>query len=133
MGTAVGRLYLDGKLSSVEFATAKRWAELVANYSIACRSPPPPRTLSLDAIGGTPIDPDTTTGEREMRRHERASADYLAGRNALRLAGLEAERVVDHVCARDQALAGFGELSALRAGLQALAALWSAKRKACAR
>ena len=42
-----------------------------------------------------------------MRRHERASAEYLAGRNALRLVGLEAERVVDSVCARDCALAGF--------------------------
>ena len=73
------------------------------------------------------------TGEREMRRHERASAEYLAGRNALRLVGLEAERVVDSVCARDCALAGFGELNALRAGLQALAALWAAKRKARAR
>jgi hypothetical protein len=50
-----------------------------------------------------------------------------------RLAGRDAERVVDSVCARDCALAGFGELNALRAGLQALAALWSAKRKASAR
>jgi len=109
-GTPIGRLYLDGKLTSAQFATAKRWAEMVANYSIACRSPSPPRSLSLDAIGIRPTDPDTATGEREMRRHERASAEYLAGRNALRLAGLEAERVVDHVCARDCALAGFGEL-----------------------
>ena len=100
---------------------------------MACRSPPPPRTLSFDTPGGTPIDPDTETGERERRRHERASADFLAGRNALRLAGFEAERVVDHVCARDCALAGFYELSALRAGLAALAALWAAKRKASAR
>ena len=55
---------------------------------------------------------------------------FLEGRNALRLAGLEAERVVDQVCVRDQAPAGFGELNALRAGLQALSALWSDRRKA---
>ena len=132
-GTQLGRLYLNGQVSATEFAAGKRWAEIVANYSIACRSPSPPRTLSLDAIGIRPTDPDTATGEREMRRHERASAEYLAGRNALRLVGLEAERVVDSVCARDCALAGFGELNALRAGLQALAALWAAKRKARAR
>ena len=80
-----------------------------------------------------PTDPDTATGAQEVARHERASAAYLEGRHALRLAGRDAERVVDDVCARDCALAGFGELNALRAGLQALAALWSAKRKASAR
>ena len=132
-GTMIGRLYITGQLTSEQFSTGKRWAELVANYSIACRSPSPPRSLSLDAIRDVPIDPDTTTGAKEVTRHEKASAAYIEGRHALRLAGREAERVVDDVCARDCALAGFGELNALRAGLQALAALWSAKRKASAR
>ena len=50
-GTQLGRLYLNGQVSATEFAAGKRWAEIVANYSIACRSPSPPRTLSLDAIG----------------------------------------------------------------------------------
>ena len=129
----LGRLYLGSKITSSEYAAGKRWRELVANYSIACRSPSPPRTLSLDAVGGMPTDPDTATGAKEVARHERASAAYLEGRHVLRLAGPDAERVVDDVCARDCALAGFGELNALRAGLQALAALWSAKRKASAR
>ena len=132
-GSMIGRLHLNGKISSAELATAKHWARIVANYSAACCSPRPPRTVPLDAIGGTPVDPDSATGERGVRRHERASAAWLEGRNALRLAGRDAERVVDSVCARDCALAGFGELNALRAGLQALAALWSAKRKASAR
>jgi hypothetical protein len=131
--TVLGRLYRDGKINSAQFAAGKRWAELVANYSIACRSPSPPRSLSLDAIRDMPIDPDTTTGVKEVARHERASAAYLEGRHVLRLAGRDAERVVDDVCARDCAPAGFGEVNALRAGLQALAALWSAKRKASAR
>jgi hypothetical protein len=67
---------------------------LVANYSIACRSPRPPTAVVLDAVGGTPIDPDTTTGVKEVARHERAGAAFLEGRNALRLAGREGERVV---------------------------------------
>jgi len=129
-GTAVGQLYIDGRITSSQFAAAKRWAAIVADYSIACRSPPAPRALSFDTPGGSPIDPDSEKGERERLRHERATALYLEGRHALHLAGLEAERVVDHVCARDQALAGFYELSALRAGLQALSTLWSDRRKA---
>ena len=129
-GSMIGRLHLNGKISSAELATAKHWARIVANYSAACCSPRPPRTVPLDAIGGTPVDPDSATGEREVRRHERASAAWLEGRNALRLAGRDAERVVDDVCAQDRAPAGFDDLNALRAGLAALAALWSARRKA---
>ena len=132
-GTQLGRLYLSGQVSASEFAAGKRWAEIVANYSISCRSPRPPRTVSFDALGGSSTDPDSESGAREVKRHEQANRAWLEGRNALRLAGREAERVVDDVCARDCALAGFGELNALRAGLQALAALWSAKRKASAR
>ena len=74
--TVLGRLYRDGKINSAQFAAGKRWAELVANYSIACRSPSPPRSLSLDAIRDMPIDPDTTTGAKEVARHEKASAAY---------------------------------------------------------
>ena len=79
-GSMLGRLYLGSKITSSEYAAGKRWRELVANYSIACRSPSPPRTLSLDAVGGMPIDPDTATGAKEVARHERASAAYLEGR-----------------------------------------------------
>jgi hypothetical protein len=131
--TMIGRIYLAGKLSATEFAAGKRWSELVASYSIACRSPRPPTTISFDEPGGSGLDVDSPRGECEVIAHERINAAWLAGRNALRLAGRDAERVVDHVCARDCALAGFGELNALRAGLQALAALWAAKRKASAR
>ena len=132
-GTTIGWLYINGQLTAAQFSAGKRWAELVANYSIACRSPSPPRTLSLDAVGGMPIDPDTATGAKEVARHERASAAYLEGRHALRLAGRDAERVADEVCTQDRAPAGLSELNALRAGLAALAALWSAKRTASAR
>ena len=125
-----GQLHLNGKISSSEFAAAKRWIEVIANYSAALRSPKPPKTVLLDAIGGSP---DGETNEREVRRHERASAEWLAGRDALRSAGGLAERTVSSVCELDQAPAGYAELVALRAGLAALAALWSAKRKASAR
>jgi len=80
--------------------------------------------------GGTPSDPDSDAGRHEAKRHEHAAAAYLEGRHVLRLAGAAAERVVDSVCVQDQAPAGFHELDALRAGLQALSTWWSARRKA---
>ena len=93
-GTILGRLYRDGKITSALFAAGKRWCELVADYSELLRSPKPPQTVLLDAIGGMSTDPDTESGRREVARHERASAAYLEGRHALRLAGRDAERVV---------------------------------------
>jgi hypothetical protein len=60
--------------------------------------------------------------------NDRAAAAYLAGRDALRLAGREAERVVGGVCEQDYAPAGVSEFDALRAALQSLSTLWSARR-----
>lgn len=128
--STLGRLHLAGKLNASQLAAGKRWAELVSSYSQACQGPRPPRTKPLDAIGGTPADPDSEKGAREVRRHERATASYLDGRHALRLAGPTAERVVESVCIHDQAPAGFDEMNALRSGLSALSTWWgSSKRK----
>jgi hypothetical protein len=126
----LGRLHVTGKITASEFAAGKHWATLVANYSIACQSPRAPRTVLLDATGGRPVDPDSDAGIKEARRHERASAQFAEGRHALRLAGREAERVVDDVVVRDQAPGGFDEMAALRKGLGQLSAWWgSSKRK----
>ncbi len=56
--STLGRLHLAGKLNASQLAAGKRWAELVSSYSQACQGPRPPRTKPLDAIGGTPADPD---------------------------------------------------------------------------
>ena len=57
--STLGRLHLAGKLNASQLAAGKRWAELVSSYSQACQGPRPPRTKPLDAIGGTPADPDS--------------------------------------------------------------------------
>jgi hypothetical protein len=126
LGSMLGRIYLAGKISATEFASGIRWRGIVANYSIACRSPPPPTSVLLDARGGTGID--SNSNELEIKRHEHANAAFLAGRHALRSAGSRAEQVVDHVCARDCAPGGFEDLVALRDGLQALHNLWSDRK-----
>jgi hypothetical protein len=131
LGSMAGRLYLAGKISATEFASGVRWREIVANYSIACRSPPPPKSVLLDARGGTGID--SNSSELEIKRHEQANRAWIEGRNALRLAAGRAEQVVDAVCARECAPCGYAEYTALRDGLQALSILWSGKRKARAR
>jgi hypothetical protein len=125
----LGRLHVVGKITASEFAAGKHWAQLVAGYSVACQSPRAPSTVLLDASGGQPTDPDSDVGIKEARRHERASAQFAEGRYVLKLAGHEAERVVDDVVMRDQAPAGFTELESLRTGLSALSNWWLSKRK----
>ena len=130
--TEIGRLHLVGKVSATQFAAAKKWEQIVSNYSVACQSPRAPITKSLDPHGGQPADPDSEAGTREVRRHERATVAYLDGLNALRLAGSAAEHAIESICIRDSAPVGLAELNALRTGLQSLASHWSARRKATA-
>lgn len=129
-----GRLYLTGKISAIEYAAAKHWAALTAEYSVACQSPQQPKTKPLD-IGrsGQPTDPDSEAGAREARRHEKASAAFADGRYALKNAGRLAEQAVESVVIRDCVPAGFAELEALRTGLAALWAWWSVRHKATTR
>jgi hypothetical protein len=129
LGSMLGRIYLAGKISATEFAAGTRWRQVVANYSVALRSPPPPKTISFDAPGGSPTDPDTESGAQEVKLHNQANRAWIEGRNALRLAAGRAEEVVDAVCVRECAPCGYAEYTALRDGLQALSILWSSRRK----
>jgi len=127
-GTMLGRMYLEDKITSVQFSVGKRWADLVAEYSEACCSPRAPRSAKLDADGGSVLDPDSAKGRREVRRHERMVESYLDGVQVLNRAGRMVAFVVKNVCVMDLAPAGFNETEALRVGLQALAAFWSKQK-----
>ena len=83
------------------------------------------------------IDRDGSDSRRRLRRrreeakrHEKASKDYVQGRDVLRQLGPTVEQTIEMVVERDLAPVGFGSLEALRTGLSALSAYWSAKRKA---
>ena len=110
-----------------QFSAAKCWAELVANYSIACRSPRPPTAVVLDAVGGTRLIPTPPLASRKWLA---MSAPARLFSKAVRRASQVAKASAWSVCVRDQALAGFSEFEAFRRGLTALSTLWSAKRKA---
>ena len=133
-GSMLARCHLAGKINASEFSAGKKWCELTAEYAVACQCPREPRTAAFDARGGTPADPDSATGQREAKRHARASAAFVEGKHALRLAGSNAEAAVEQICIRDFVPAGFQELELLRTGLQALSSWWSStRRKAAAR
>jgi hypothetical protein len=126
-GTMLGRLYMEEKISALQYSAGKRWTTLVGDYTQACHGPKPPQTARLDPSGGTPPDPDSLKGVREARRHARVIEDYVGAHRMLQLAGTTSERIVRAVCEEDQAPVGVMELDALRIGLQTLVSWWSSK------
>lgn len=123
--TMLGRLYLADRISTVQFSVGKRWADLAADYSLACQSPRLPRTAKFDADGSSLLDPESAKGRREAKRHARMIEEYVDGLRVLERAGKPVLCAVRNVCEHDLAPSGWNEVDALRIGLQALAAFWS--------
>jgi hypothetical protein len=123
-GTMLGWLYLSGKISGAQFGAGKWFTDLLAEHAIACQSPRPPRSASLERGAlGTSLDPDSTIGKLEVQAHIRTVADYLTATTVLRLTGELPSRIVMEVCGSGCAPAGPIEAEALRSGLGALAEL----------
>ena len=128
-GTMLGILHLTGRLNEAQFAAGRYWSELARDYTIASNSPKYPRSVDLDPMGGSPIDPDPDTeqGSREAQQDARTIHRYLASLAQLKLAGEVATGAVIKTCELDTFPVGEREMIGLRAGLQALAN-WYAKK-----
>jgi hypothetical protein len=125
-GSAAGRLFLAGKISTVQYAAAKRWAERVEKYHHAINAPPPnPRALVIGgASHGNPPDPDSEEGRKRAAKETQAVTDFKAAHGVLCAAGMISEAVVRNVCERDAYPAGQLELEAAQRGLLWLAQFW---------
>lgn len=128
-GTELGRLHLTGRINSAQFAAGKQWSEYAAQYSQAMLSPnPDPKAIALDAMGSEPIDPDSHAGRKEARRHERSVASFIDARVALQKTLGTSERILRHVCERNEMVSGHFEVLSLACGLTALADFWGLTR-----
>jgi hypothetical protein len=130
-GTELGRLYLVGKINSTMFAAGKKWAEMASKYGEALLSPTPdPKAMCLDRAGGSPIDPDSYEGKKEVRRHIRAVESFVDAYAALKSTSLSGfapsttTGIVRSVCERNEMLPGHWGLLALCGGLSTLALFW---------
>src|SRR6478672_2725498 len=85
--SSLGRLLLVNKIEPAQYSAGRHWAILVSEYSRACQSPAQPRSIEMDRTGGTPADVGSVVGEKEAKRHEKASKDYVQGRDVLRQLG----------------------------------------------
>lgn len=119
-GSALGWLFLCGKINASEFAAGRNWLALATRYAEALQAPRQPRTAILDAMGGTPPDPDSDVGLRVARRELMAIDDYLEALTVLQRYPAAVLTAVRSCCEQSSVPGGLMELKCLKIGLAAL-------------
>jgi hypothetical protein len=119
-GSSLGWLFLNGKINASEFAAGKHWLVLATNYANALQAPRPPGTAKLDAMGGTPPDPDSDAGQKQADREARAIGDYVEALIVLKRYPVAVLNAVQACCEQSCVPSGLIELKCLRMGLDAL-------------
>lgn len=116
-GTELGRLYLAGRISEVEFAAGEWWTETAGRFrrSIGIF---PVRSVSFETgRRGMTADPDSEEGRKQAAREANQAEVFFEAHAVLLDAGQGAEQAVRDVCERGL----LSDLKPLRVGLQALA------------
>jgi hypothetical protein len=127
-GTVIGRLYLEGKLTSAQYATGKRWAATWAEYCTATGIPSPnPKSLVIGApTRSEPPDPDSERGQAMTRLAKRAVKRFDAAHAELLKCGMQAEAATRKLCeGLGETLVGHEQFLHAKRGLDALAKLWA--------
>jgi hypothetical protein len=119
-GSALGWLFLCGKINASEFAAGRNWLTLVTHYAAALQAPRQPGSAVLDAMGGTPPDPESLAGLREARREVLAVEDYLEALAVLKRYPSAVLTAVQSCCEQSSVPGGLIELKCLKIGLGAL-------------
>jgi hypothetical protein len=124
-GTELGRLFLADKIEPMMFEAGERWGERVRRYHVAIDSPAAsPRALAFErARVGSPPDPMSSEGRKQVARDEAALKAMREAHMVLCSAGPAVERTVRACCEHNQAV-GFYEIMMLRRGLLLLANFW---------
>lgn len=123
-GSQIGRLHMAGKISAEQLAAGKRWAERAALYRAAIESPSPdPKAMNFNSSTGSPIDPDSDRGQREIARHRAAINSFIDVHAALAtmVNGRQIVGTVRSVCEREEAPVGQEGIDHLCAGLTRIA------------
>lgn len=130
-GTTIGRLYLEGKMTAVQFEAGKRWDELARRYHKAMGSPAPsPRSCSTEMVPRA-VDADIMTEEgcRLDERDALVVKTYDDAHHVLCVCGVLIEKAVRDAVEKEEWPANYTGLRALQAGLDALGVYWQLAKK----
>lgn len=120
-GTELGRLYLARRISEVQYAAGKWWAETAGWYHQAIGVQPLRSPSAELGRGGSSPDPDSPKGQELATREAERAERYFEAHAVLLGAGAGAEKAVRDVCERSLCCVSASELMALRVGLFAIA------------
>lgn len=127
-GTVIGRLYLEGKLTSAQYATGKRWAATWKEYCDATGIPSPdPRSLVIGApTRSEPPDPDSPAGVKATLREDKVRKKFEKAHAILLRCGMQAEAATRKLCeGLGETPLGHEQFLHAKRGLDALAKLWA--------
>lgn len=126
-GTVIGRYYLTKKLTSLEYATGKRWALTSADYTRHFGlTSPDPKSIAIGAPSrGEPPDPDSDAGQAMAKTAAKARKRFEEAHKALLKCGMQAESAVRRLCEGiGETPTGHEQFLHAKRGLKALADFW---------
>ena len=128
--TVIGRYYLTGQLTQVQYEAAVKLGALSESYDRIMLGPRPPSGVEMERIRSAEVDPFSEAGEAEAERHKKISDAFEAARRSFgSQSSFEASR---RLCAGLGTLPDSYEVFLqIRSGLDALAIIWrvASKRK----
>lgn len=126
--THLGYYFLNGKITTAQFAAGKMWDDLATQYKRAIDTPRLPVTANLERSGSSTLDVDSEEGRKRARREAAIAKAYTDARAMLRNANPDILQAVIDVCEQNVLPVGVHGLEKLAIGLQLLAAFWSSGR-----
>lgn len=101
-GAEIGRLYLNGRITSEQYAAGCRWADLASRHSTAIGTRAGVTSSSdFNRSRGAPVDPDSEAGAFEAKRHLKDLERYQKALVVLARHGHEVRRAIAHLCEDD--------------------------------
>lgn len=126
--TVVGRYYLTGQLTSVQYEAAVKFGAICESYDRIMLGPKPPSGVEMERIRSAEVDPNSDAGEHEAERHKMIAETFEAARRAFGTQrSFEASR---RLCAGLGIIPDSYEIFLqIRAGLDSLAQIWKVANK----
>ena len=125
-GTVIGRLFLQEKLTSIQYEAGKRWDALAKHYHTAMQAPSPnPKAPAIDfSPKSNEADPNSDAGMQETARHRSAVDAFNDAHACLCQLGQRTEKAVRDTCEHGMEPVGYDGLLRLRDGLGTLGDFW---------
>ncbi len=81
--TAIGRYFLTGQLTQVQYEAARKLGALAESYDRVMMGPKPPGQCIGERIKGADVDPFSEAGEKEAERHKTVAEAFEKARGVV--------------------------------------------------